>query len=65
MQTDISILAQRNYDLGMIFDWGGIYSMISGFASTSTLDFGSGVVKREANAQKQIDRFIENIKSLD
>ena len=59
------ILAQRSYDLGNIFDWGGMFSMITGLATQKNGDFASSYAKKEAAAQKAIDKFIDSLEVLE
>ncbi len=59
------ILAQRAYDLGMIFDWGGMFSTILGFATSNNRDFSSSIAKRESAAVKAIEKFVEQLDALE
>ena len=59
------ILAQRAYDLGMIFNWGSMFSTITSFATASNTDFASAYAKKESATQKAIDQFIEQLEALE
>ncbi len=58
------ILAQRAYDLGMIFNWGSMFSTITGM-TTSKSDFASTFTKREKPTEKAIEKFVEQLNALE
>lgn len=59
------ILAQRAYDLGMIFNWGNMFSTITSLSTSKNADFASSYAKRESATQKAIDKFIEQLDALE
>ncbi|MBQ7983968.1 MAG: extracellular solute-binding protein, partial [Clostridia bacterium] len=58
------ILSQRWYDLGMIFDWGDLFSKITELSQGSKLDFASTYEKRRKAAQREIDDYISLLDAL-
>ena len=58
------ILAHRAYDLGMIFNWGSLFSTITGLATAQSPDFASAYAKQESAAQKDIEQFIEQLNEI-
>lgn len=59
------ILSQRAYDLGMIFNWGTMFTMIDRAGTQSKSDYVSGYERRESKALKEIADFIEQLENLD
>lgn len=59
------ILAQRTYDLGNIFDWGGMFSTITGFATAKSPNFASAYAKKESAVQKAIGTFLESLDTIE
>ncbi len=59
------ILAQRAYDLGMIFNWGSMFSTITGMSTSKNADFASLYAKREKSTISAIDKFIDALDSLE
>jgi len=59
------ILAQRAYDLGMIFNWGNMFSTITGMSTTSNADFASLYAKREKATLTAIEKFIDSLESIE
>ncbi len=58
------ILAQRAYDLGMIFNWGSMFSTVTGM-TTSKTDFASSFAKREKATETAIEKFVEQLGALE
>ncbi|MCQ2432039.1 MAG: hypothetical protein MJ175_05475 [Clostridia bacterium] len=56
------ILAGRSYDLGMIFNWGGLFSAIM---TNTRADFASTYQKIGSKTQAAIDKFVDAIGNLD
>ncbi|MBR5869887.1 MAG: carbohydrate ABC transporter substrate-binding protein [Clostridia bacterium] len=59
------ILAQRAYDLGMIFNWGSMFSTITGMSTSKNPDFASLYAKNEKSTNKAIEKFIDALESLE
>ncbi|MGM9625047.1 MAG: hypothetical protein ACI3XM_04980 [Eubacteriales bacterium] len=59
------ILAHRAYDLGMIFNWGSLFTTITGLATAQSPDFASAYAKQESAAQKDIEQFIEQLNEIE
>ena len=59
------ILAQRAYDLGMIFNWGNMFSTITGLSTKSNADFASAYAKVEKATLSAIDKFVESLENLE
>ena len=55
------ILANRNFDLGMIFDWGGTLTMFYDMYKAKTNDFSSRYAGIETKANTAIADFIAKI----
>lgn len=53
------IFASRIYDLGNIFDWGGVFSLPGTLTENSKSDFASAYAKLEKAATKAMDKTIE------
>ena len=53
------IFANRVYDIGYIFDWGGVSSFAPNLVSKNSTDFVSAYEKQEAKIQKAIDKYME------
>ncbi|NLZ36719.1 MAG: hypothetical protein GX897_04490 [Clostridiales bacterium] len=58
------ILANRIYDLGMIYDWGGVGTLINDLTSSKKSDFASRYAKIEEKAQKALEETIEKYKAM-
>ena len=59
------ILAQRAYDLGMIFNWGSMFSMITGLSTSGNSDFASQYAKKESATEKAIQKFIDSLDAIE
>ncbi|MBQ7299407.1 MAG: extracellular solute-binding protein [Clostridia bacterium] len=59
------ILAQRSYDLGMIFNWGNMFSTITGLSTNSNADFASAYAKVEKATLKAIEKFVDALDTLE
>ena len=59
------ILAQRTYDLGMIFNWGNMFSWITNLALNSSLDFASTYAKNEKATLNGIEKFVKSLDALE
>jgi len=59
------ILAQRAYDLGMIFNWGSMFSTITGLSTSSNADFASAYAKREKATVSAIEKFVESLENIE
>lgn len=57
------ILHTRVYDLGSIYDWGGISSMFSSLGNDSNLQFSSTYASKEKGIQTAIDKTIKEIEN--
>ncbi len=53
------ILATRNYDLGNIFDWGGVFSSITSMTSSDTV--ASKFASTQKAANKVLEKFLESL----
>ncbi len=53
------IFANRVYDIGYIFDWGGVSSFASSLVSKNSTDFVSAYTKQEPKIQKDIEKYLE------
>jgi hypothetical protein len=54
------ILGSRSYDLGSMFNFGGLVDIFAPMAQKNTNTFASDYEKKEAAAQKAIDKLIDN-----
>ena len=59
------IFGNRIYDIGWAYDFGGIWNMTMQLGLSGKTDVASQYAKREKAAQKALDKFIENITSLE
>lgn len=59
------ILAQRAYDLGMIFNWGNMFSTITGLSTNTNADFASSYAKVEKATLKAIEKFVDALETLE
>ncbi len=59
------ILAQRAYDLGMIFNWGNMFSTITGMSTSKNPDFASSYAKVEKSTLKAIEKFVDALDALE
>ena len=59
------ILAQRAYDLGMIFNWGNMFSTITGMSTQKNADFSSLYAKREKATNTAISKFIDALDAIE
>ena len=59
------ILAQRAYDLGMIFNWGNMFSTITGMSTNKNADFASLYAKREKATNTAIQKFIDALDAIE
>ena len=59
------ILAQRAYDLGMIFNWGNMFSTITGLSTNANADFASSYAKIEKATIKAIEKFVDSLEALE
>ena len=55
------ILANRAYDMGQVFNWGGGLQMIMNITDAATFDFSSKYNALESKAISEIEKFIEEI----
>lgn len=55
------IFANRVYDLGYLFGWGGMNKFFSSFVSGNKIEFASSYAAIEDKTQADIDKFMENI----
>ncbi len=53
------IFANRVYDIGYIFDWGGVSGFAPGLVNKNSTDFVSAYTKQETKIQKDIDKYLE------
>ncbi|MBR5222106.1 MAG: hypothetical protein IKV66_14065 [Clostridia bacterium] len=53
------IFANRVYDIGYIFDWGGVSNFASSLVNKNSTDFVSAYTKQESKIQKDIDKYLE------
>lgn len=58
------IFGNRIYDIGWAFGFGGIPDMITAMGGSGKTDLTSQYAKREEKAQKDLEKFIETITSL-
>ncbi|NLY68687.1 MAG: hypothetical protein GX067_02720, partial [Clostridiales bacterium] len=58
------IFASTVYDLGNIFDWGGVFSLPANLTESASTDFASRYGKLEKsimkNMEKTIEQYMEN-----
>ncbi|MCQ2433281.1 MAG: hypothetical protein MJ175_11815, partial [Clostridia bacterium] len=52
------IFANRIYDIGYIFDWGGVRDFMASLVRKKDADFASSYAKHEAKIQKAIDTYM-------
>lgn len=52
-------------NLGSIFDWGGIFSTITGFATAKNPNFASAYAKKESAVKKAIDTFLTTLDTIE
>ena len=57
------IFASTVFDLGNIFDWGGVYSLPGTLTENSSTDFSSRYKKIEKSAIKNMEKTIEQYMS--
>lgn len=55
------VLSTRNFDLGSIYDWGGVFSIFAAMYNAKAYDFASRYAAVEEKANKAIAEFIEKI----
>lgn len=53
------IFANRVYDIGYIFNWGGVNNFASSLVSKNSTDFVSAYTKQESKIQQDIEKFLE------
>ena len=56
------IFANRTYDLGKIYNWGGIYETVKRLADSKKTDYVSSIEKIKDKMQLAIDKTIESFK---
>ncbi|MHB1151618.1 MAG: hypothetical protein ACYCWE_00205 [Eubacteriales bacterium] len=56
------ILSSRVFDLASLYDWGGIYSMLSSMTSAKNTDYASKYAAVENPAKSAIEKFTESLK---
>ncbi len=57
------IFATRLYDLGAVFNWGSLRSLLDSMSGEDVGSFASKYAAQETTAQTQIDEFIEKVTS--
>lgn len=58
------IFSTRIYDIGEIYNWGGIGDSIRGIMQKKSSDFASMITKANINVIKQLDKFIETFEKI-
>jgi len=53
------IFANRVYDIGYLFNWGGLNGFFAGFASKNSTDFASAYAAIESKVQADINKYME------
>ncbi|MBQ8642022.1 MAG: hypothetical protein IJ480_07355 [Clostridia bacterium] len=56
---EILILRTRNFDLGLIFDFGGIFSALNACTDSGTI--ASTLASKEAGAETALAEFVEKV----
>lgn len=59
------ILSQRSYDLGNIFDWGGMFSEIMNLHLTTDIGLATLYEKQEKSVRSAIDKFLEQLEHFE
>lgn len=59
------IFSTRIYDIGEIYNWGGVGDSVRGIMQKKSSDFTSMITKASPNVMKQLDKFIETFESLE
>ncbi len=57
------IFDNRVFDIGSIFDWGGLYGTLSGFVSNNDTSFASKLASSESSIIGEMEKTIEDLKS--
>ncbi len=55
------IFANKVYDLASIYNWGGVYSLVTNLANKSQTDFASQYAANEAKIQAALDETLESL----
>jgi len=55
------VMDSRLYDLGMMFNWGNLFSTIRSMSNNDNTDFASMYASNEVNAENAIAAFIESL----
>lgn len=59
------IFSTRIYDIGEIYNWGGVGDSVRGIMQKKSSDFASMITKANPNVMKQLDKFIETFENLE
>lgn len=59
------ILSQRSYDLGNIFDWGGMFSEIMNFHLGADIGLATLYEKQEKSVRVAIDKYLEQLEHFE
>lgn len=55
------ILDNRLYDIGLTFNWGGIFNIFTGLTDAKSYDFASRYAKAEEKAMAEIEKFTASL----